>query len=121
VQYLREARALGDILIVGLNSDASVARLKGPGRPVMKIDDRIALLTALRAVDHVVVFEDATAERLVEAIRPKFWVKGGDYRSQYPPEARVAERYGGEFRALAYVTGISTSKVIDNITSNRLA
>lgn len=115
VHYLREARALGDVLIVGLNSDASVTRLKGPSRPIMKIDDRVAVLTALRTVDHVVVFDDPTAEGLVAAIQPNVYVKGGDYRSGYPPEAEIAERYGGEFHVVSYIEGISTTKVIATI------
>lgn len=117
VQYLRDARSLGDVLIVGLNSDVSVARLKGPGRPIMKMDDRAAVLVALRTVDHVVIFDDATATALVEAIQPQVYVKGGDYRSTYPPEASVVERYGGEFHAVSYVEGISTSRMIDFIKS----
>jgi D-beta-D-heptose 7-phosphate kinase/D-beta-D-heptose 1-phosphate adenosyltransferase len=115
VQYLREARALGDVLIVGLNSDASVARLKGSNRPILKIDDRVAVLTALRTVDHVVVFDDTTAAGVVAAIQPQLYVKGGDYRSEYPPEARIVEGYGGEFRVLSYVEGISSTKIIDSI------
>jgi rfaE bifunctional protein nucleotidyltransferase chain/domain len=118
VQYLREARALGDVLIVGLNSDVSVTGLKGPNRPIMKIDDRAAVLTALRTVDYVVVFDDATAVSLVEAIQPQVYVKGGDYRSTYPPEADIVERYGGEFRVVSHIEGISTTKVIDSIKSS---
>lgn len=117
IEYLREARALGDVLIVGLNSDASVTQLKGPSRPIMKIEDRIILLTALRSVDHVVVFDGITAEDLVSAIQPNIYVKGGDYNSEYPPpEVRVAMKYGGEFRVLPYVEGISTTILIDKIT-----
>ncbi len=115
VHYLREARSLGDILIVGLNSDASVARLKGASRPVMKVADRAAVLTALRTVDYVVIFDDPTAERLVAAIQPNVYVKGGDYRAKYPPEAEIAERYGGEFYVASQVEGISTTKVIARI------
>lgn len=101
--------------MVGLNSDVSVTRLKGPGRPIMKIDDRVAVLTALRTVDHVIVFDDATAEGLVRALQPQFYVKGGDYRSNYPPEARIVEGYGGTFHVVSYVADISTTKVIDRI------
>jgi D-beta-D-heptose 7-phosphate kinase / D-beta-D-heptose 1-phosphate adenosyltransferase len=115
VQYLREARILGDVLIVGLNSDASVTRLKGSSRPIMKIEDRVAVLTALRTVDHVVIFDDATAEGLVRALQPQFYVKGGDYRSKYPPEARIVEGYGGQFQAVSFIAEISTTKVIDRI------
>lgn len=119
VHYLREARALGDVLMVGLNSDGSVAGLKGPSRPIMKIDDRVAVLTALRTVDYVIIFDEPTAVDLVAAIQPSVYVKGGDYRSEYPPEARVAERYGGEFHILSHVEGISTTKVIASINQAR--
>lgn len=112
VYYLREARALGDVLMVGLNSDAGVTRLKGPSRPVMKIGDRVAVLTALRTVDYVIVFDEPTAANLVAAIRPDVYVKGGDYRSERPPEARIVEQYGGEFHIASHVAGISTTQVI---------
>lgn len=121
VYYLREARALGDVLMVGLNSDASVARLKGPSRPVMKIGDRAAVLTALRTVDYVIVFDDPTAVDLVAAIRPDVYVKGGDYRSEYPPEARIVGQYGGEFHIASLVAGVSTTRVIASIKAADLS
>src|SRR5437867_10682896 len=78
IRYLRDARRLGDVLFVGINSDAAVARLKGAGRPLMPVAERIELLAALRAVDHVVVFDDDTADRLVTAIKPDVHAKGTD-------------------------------------------
>lgn len=121
--YLQRARALGDLLIVGLNSDHSVARLKGPGRPILPADDRAAVLAALRAVDAVVIFHEETAERLVAAIRPEIYVKGGDWQSgaRRPPEARVVEGYGGRVEFLPYLPGRSTSEIIAQIRADRPA
>ena len=116
VAYLAEAKRLGDILILGLNSDDSVRRLKGNGRPVLLVQDRAEILTALRSVDHVVVFDEDTAENLVDLVRPDVYVKGGDYNSEFPtPEAKRAARYGAEFRVLSYVESASTSQLIDRI------
>ncbi|HEY7019919.1 MAG TPA: adenylyltransferase/cytidyltransferase family protein [Ktedonobacterales bacterium] len=84
VRYLREARDLGDLLIVGVNSDASTRRLKGPTRPIIAEDDRAETLAALGAVDYVTIFADATAERLVRLLRPDIYVKGADYVSGAP-------------------------------------
>jgi rfaE bifunctional protein nucleotidyltransferase chain/domain len=84
VRYLREARALGDLLIVAINSDASTRRLKGPPRPFIPQDERAETLAALEAVDYVTIFADATAERLVSLMRPDIYAKGGDYASAAP-------------------------------------
>jgi D-glycero-beta-D-manno-heptose 1-phosphate adenylyltransferase len=84
VRYLREARDLGDLLIVAVNSDASTRRLKGPTRPIIGEDDRAETLAALAAVDYVTIFADATAERLVRLLRPDIYVKGADYISGAP-------------------------------------
>ena len=79
VRYLTAARALGDVLFVGLNSDAAVSRLKGPGRPLMPAAERVEMLAALRPVDHVIVFDEDTADRLVSLVRPAVHAKGTDY------------------------------------------
>ena len=115
VEYLRQARALGDVLVVGLNSDESVRRLKGPDRPVNPAEDRAAVLSALRSVDHVVVFEEDTPVRLVDLIRPDVYVKGGDYTIDRLPEAPVVHAYGGEVRILPYVPGRSTTQTLDRM------
>lgn len=117
VDYLRRARQLGDYLIVGLNSDESVRRLKGPGRPILPQSDRAEVLIALRAVDVVVVFSEDTAERLVKAIRPDIYVKGGDWQigSRRPPEAAVVESYGGRVQYLSYLPGRSTSEIVAQV------
>jgi D-glycero-beta-D-manno-heptose 1-phosphate adenylyltransferase len=95
VRYLRGARALGDVLFVGLNSDAAVRRLKGPGRPLMPIAERAELLAALREVDHVVVFDDDTADGLVTRLRPHVQAKGTDYTPESVPERASVRAVGG--------------------------
>lgn len=118
VRYLAEARALGDLLVVGLNSDASVQLLgKGPGRPINPTEDRAEVLLALRSVDGVVPFDDATPERLIRALRPEIHVKGGDYRIEDLPEAAAVHEYGGEVRILPFVEGRSTTAIIERMGS----
>lgn len=95
VRYLQAARALGDVLIVGLNSDASVRRLKGPGRPLMPAAERAEILAALGAVDHVVVFDDDTADQLVGLLQPAVHAKGTDYTEDSVPERGTVQRSGG--------------------------
>ncbi|MEH0824468.1 D-glycero-beta-D-manno-heptose 1-phosphate adenylyltransferase [Micromonospora sp. CPCC 205714] len=119
VRYLTQARALGDLLIVAVNSDGSVRRLKGPDRPVNPVEDRIALLAALACVDHVVVFEEDSPARLIEAVRPDVYVKGGDYPPEMVPEAPLVRRLGGQVRTLGYVPDRSTSAIIDRIRAQQ--
>jgi rfaE bifunctional protein nucleotidyltransferase chain/domain len=95
VRYLAAARALGDVLFVGINSDAAVARLKGTGRPLMPAGERAEMLASLRAVDHVVVFEEDTADRLVGLVRPDVHAKGTDYTESTVPEAAAVRAGGG--------------------------
>ncbi|PWR14477.1 D-glycero-beta-D-manno-heptose 1-phosphate adenylyltransferase [Micromonospora sicca] len=115
VRYLTQARALGDLLVVAVNSDGSVRRLKGPDRPVNPVEDRTALLAALECVDHVVVFEEDSPAPLIEAVRPDVYVKGGDYPPEMVPEAPLVRRLGGQVRTLGYVPDRSTSAIIDRI------
>jgi len=118
VRYLTAARALGDVLIVGLNSDASVRRIKGPGRPIQDEASRAEVLAALGSVDFVVIFDEDTAAELVKFIRPDVYVKGGDYAGVGPdrwPEAEVVRAYGGEVRTLEFAPGYSTSEIIRKI------
>lgn len=118
VRYLEQARALGDLLIVAVNSDGSVRRLKGADRPVNPVEDRAALLAALACVDHVVVFEEDSPAALIEAVRPDVYVKGGDYPPELVPEAPLVRRLGGQVRTLGYVPDRSTSAIIERIRSH---
>jgi len=120
VRYLEQARSLGDALAVGLNSDASTRRLKGPGRPVNSEGDRAEILAALATVDYVTIFDEDTAAELVEAIRPAIYVKGGDYPADadaagFPPEGRLVLAYGGSVEILPYLDGHSTTGLIKRV------
>lgn len=115
VEYLRQAKQLGDVLVVGVNSDDSIRRLKGTDRPVSGEQDRAAVVAALGCVDHVVVFDSDTAVPLVEALLPDVYVKGGDYTAAMLPETGSVHRYGGEVRILGYHEGHSTTRVLDLI------
>ena len=113
VRYLAAARRLGGCLVLGLNSDASVRRLKGPSRPVNGEADRAEVLAALAAVDYVIVFGEDTAEPLVRELRPDIYVKGGDYRVEDLPEAAAAAAYGGRTVIIPLVPGRSTTGIIE--------
>ena len=123
LQYLQAARALGDVLIVGLNSDSSTRRLKGPLRPLIGEAERAPMLLGLRPVDYVTIFDDATAERLIGALQPEIYVKGGDYVLQADadgsgkvlPEARIVHAYGGRVELISYLAGHSTTELIERI------
>ena len=120
VGYLEQAAQLGDVLVVGVNSDASVRRLKGPERPVNQADDRTAVLAGLSCVDYVAVFDEDSPTALIEAVRPDVYVKGGDYRPDLVPEAALVRRLGGEVRTLDYIPDRSTSAIIERIRSRRV-
>ena len=115
VSYLWAARSLGDALVVGLNSDASIKKLKGPSRPVVPEGDRALVLSALEPVDAVVVFGEDTPVRLMRELRPAVYVKGGDYRIEDLPEAKVAEEIGAEVNLLPFEPGYSTTALIERI------
>lgn len=112
VEYLSAARALGDILVVGLNSDDSVRRLKGPGRPINPVEDRAAILDALRAVDFVTVFDEDTPYQLIEAIKPDVLVKGGDYTVETIVGADLVQAQGGRVVIVPLLAGRSTSGLL---------
>ncbi len=113
-RYLHDARQLVGALIVGVNADASVRVLKGPGRPVVPEDERAEMIAALAAVDYVVLFAERTAERIVEALRPDVYFKGGDYSldPSVLPEASVVQGYGGEIRLMPVHAGRSSSVLL---------
>jgi D-beta-D-heptose 7-phosphate kinase / D-beta-D-heptose 1-phosphate adenosyltransferase len=112
VRMLAAARALGDCLVVCLNSDDSVRRLKGPGRPLVPAVDRAAVLTGLSSVDAVVVFSEDTPEAVLGQLRPDIWAKGGDYAVDDLPEARLLESWGGHAVILPYLDGRSTTRLL---------
>lgn len=115
VRYLRQARALGDALAVGLNSDRSVRELKGDGRPVNPQDDRAEVLAALGSVDYVVIFDGKRATELLRAVRPHVYAKGGDYTedSLDAGERAALHETGAEIRILPLVSGRSTTAVLE--------
>jgi rfaE bifunctional protein nucleotidyltransferase chain/domain len=117
VRYLNAARRLGDVLFVGINSDASVARLKGPGRPLMPGPERAEILAALRCVDHVVEFDEDSAERLVALLRPDVHAKGTDYTEATVPEVDAVRRAGGRVAIAGDPKAHSTRGVIDLIVA----
>jgi rfaE bifunctional protein nucleotidyltransferase chain/domain len=114
VRYLEAARELGDVLVVGINSDASVRGYKGPGRPVVPQEERAEIVAALRCVDYTVIFNEPTASALVEAMQPEVYAKGGDYTpgSKLLPEAEIVRAYGGEVHIIPFVEGRSASDLI---------
>jgi rfaE bifunctional protein nucleotidyltransferase chain/domain len=115
VRYLDAARRLGDVLFVGINGDAAVTRLKGRGRPLMPAAERLELLSALRAVDHVVVFDDDTADALIGAIRPDVHAKGTDYTPDSVPEREAVRSHGGRVVIVGDPKDHATRDVIGEI------
>jgi D-glycero-beta-D-manno-heptose 1-phosphate adenylyltransferase len=117
VRYLSAAKQLGDILVVGLNSDASVRQLKGADRPINSEADRAEILAALTVVDHVVVFAEMRVSRLINILRPDLYVKGGDYSvdSLDPGEVDALRSVGAEINILPLVPGRSTTRLIEAI------
>lgn len=115
VAYLEEAKSLGDRLIVAVNDDDSVRRLKGESRPINALEDRLLVLAGLAAVDWVVPFEEDTPSRLIEALLPDVLVKGGDYQPEEIVGAREVLQNGGEVRVLAFRGGHSSSRIIDRL------
>jgi rfaE bifunctional protein nucleotidyltransferase chain/domain len=115
VDCLQRAKALGDVLIVGLNSDASTRLLKGQKRPIVPQEERAQLLAALQCVDYVIIFEQRTAERLLAALRPEVYVKGGDWAIEDLPEAEVVAECGVRVEILPQMPGRSTTDIIETI------
>lgn len=119
VQLLQAARQVGDCLVVCVNSDASVRRRKGGGRPVVPAADRVRVLEALDCVDAVAVFDEDTPERLLDELRPDVWVKGGDYALSDLPEASLLESWGGQAMLLPYLDGRSSSRLVARASRSR--
>jgi D-beta-D-heptose 7-phosphate kinase/D-beta-D-heptose 1-phosphate adenosyltransferase len=117
VRYLAAARALGDVLVVGLNGDASVRRLKGPGRPILGAAERVEVVAGLSAVDHIVLFEEDTPRELIAALAPDVLVKGADWPSEEIAGRDLVLSRGGRVERIPLVPGVSTSEIIRRIRS----
>jgi rfaE bifunctional protein nucleotidyltransferase chain/domain len=117
VAYLEDAKALGDILVVGLNSDASVRRLKGEKRPINSETHRALVIAGLAAVDYVCIFEEDTPVSLIQSFKPDIHTKGGDYSPDTLPEYSSIVAYGGRVRIIPFRPGLSSSSMIDTILS----
>ncbi len=121
VTYLERAKTLGDILVVGVNSDGSIQKLKGPDRPINCLEDRLGVLAGLSCIDHLASFDETTPERLIEVIRPEVFVKGGDYTRETLPEAPLVEALGGRVVLLPYLCDHSTTNIVERIREQQLA
>jgi D-beta-D-heptose 7-phosphate kinase/D-beta-D-heptose 1-phosphate adenosyltransferase len=115
VSLLHRAKALGDVLIVGVNTDAGIRRLKGPSRPINSLEDRVQVLAALGCVDHLIPFDEDTPCNLIRALKPQVFVKGGDYTRERMPEAPLVEQLGGVVHILPFMEASSTTGLIEKI------
>lgn len=115
VAYLAQARDLGDLLVLGLNSDASVKRLKGPSRPINDEQSRALVLAAFEFIDYVVFFEEDTPFNLISAVQPDVLVKGGDYKIEDIVGHDIVEKKGGRVVTIDFVPGFSTTKIVEKI------
>ena len=117
-RYLKEAKSYGDVLIIGINSDESVRSLKGETRPINEVVERAEILSELWFVDYVVVFNELTAENIVSEVEPDVYVKGGDYKIEDIPEARIVASSGGKTIIIPEIEGKSSSNVIRKLTNS---
>ena len=115
VQYLAEAKELGDILILGLNSDSSVKRLKGETRPINNESERVVVLSALCSISYIVIFNEDTPYKLINHIKPNILVKGGDWRSKDIVGFDIVSSYNGEVKSLSFIEGKSTTDIINKL------
>jgi D-beta-D-heptose 7-phosphate kinase/D-beta-D-heptose 1-phosphate adenosyltransferase len=115
VHLLRQAKAAGDLLIVALNSDRSIKQIKGDKRPVLAETDRIELIGAMEMVDYLIVFDEPEPTKLIAAIRPNVLAKGGDWGPDKIVGADLVRQYGGRIAVIPYLTGFSTSEIIERI------
>ncbi|HEY9674784.1 MAG TPA: D-glycero-beta-D-manno-heptose 1-phosphate adenylyltransferase [Waterburya sp.] len=120
IAYLNRAKALGDILVIGMNTDDSIRRIKGSSRPINTLEDRVQVLAALSCVDHIIAFDDDTPCNLIRAVRPDVFVKGGDYTREMLPEAPIVEELGGTVQILQYLENRSTTSIIERIQQRLL-
>jgi rfaE bifunctional protein nucleotidyltransferase chain/domain len=119
VRYLQGARALGDVLVVGVNSDVQVARLKGKGRPILPEADRAEIVASIEAVDFVTIFDEPTVTELLLALKPDIHAKGTDYTEETVPERDVVRSYGGSIRIVGDPKNHSTSELLKKVASEQ--
>lgn len=117
VSYLRKARSLGNVLVVGLNTDASIRKLKGPSRPVNSQKDRSEILAELASVDAVVFFSENTPEALIQKLRPDVLVKGADWKESEIIGGKFVTAYGGQVQRIKFEPGRSTSKILEKLNA----
>jgi D-beta-D-heptose 7-phosphate kinase/D-beta-D-heptose 1-phosphate adenosyltransferase len=115
IRYLEEAKSLGDILVVGVNSDRSVRGMKGPNRPILPEEERAEILSSLECVSYITIFDESTPLELISTLQPHVLVKGGDWTKESTVGKEVVERLGGEVVILPFVEGSSTSNLIETI------
>jgi D-beta-D-heptose 7-phosphate kinase/D-beta-D-heptose 1-phosphate adenosyltransferase len=115
VRYLEKARTLGDVLVVGVNSDSSVRKLKGPKRPILPEEERAGILSGLGCVDYVTLFDEIDPLKLITSLQPDVLVKGGDWTKEQTVGKEVVERLGGEVVIIPFIKGASTSNLIETI------
>ncbi len=115
VRYLEEAKALGDVLVIGVNSDSSVRKIKGPGRPILPVEERVEILSGLGCVDYVAVFDELDPLKLITSLQPNVLAKGGDWTKEQIVGGEVVEKSGGEVIIIPLVQGVSTSNLIETI------
>jgi len=113
IEYLNKAKKLGDVLIIGINSDSSIKKIKGDKRPIIPLYSRAYVLDNIKAVDFVVPFDEETPIELIKIIKPDVHVKGGDYKEEDLPEAEIVKSYGGEIKIIPLIEGFSTTKIIE--------
>ncbi len=115
IRYLEEAKSLGDVLVVGVNSDRSVRNLKGPNRPILPEEERAEILSGLESVNYITIFDEPTPLELISSLQPHILVKGGDWTKETTVGKEVVERLGGEVVILRFIEGSSTSNLIETI------
>lgn len=116
IRYLSEAKKFGDILIVGINSDLSIKKIKGSSRPIIPLESRIEVLNSIKPVDFVISFEEETPLNIISLIKPDVHVKGGDYTIESLPESKIILDYGGDIKIINLVEGFSTTNIINSIS-----
>jgi len=115
VQYLEQAKAYGDILVLFMNSDSSVRRLKGPKRPIVTEEERAIVAAGLGCIDYVCLFNEDTPERVISEIEPDIWAKGADYEGKDISEAKIINGYGGKIAYISFVEGCSSTNIVEKI------